>query len=391
VRARKIAIFDYKVTPTNPAGSCHLRILRGLSSEHEFTVFSVEFVNPCPDRIRWVRVPVPTRPAALLFVAYHLLAPICYLVFRLRHRARFDLIQIVESNVAFGDVSYSHFCHRAYLKHHWQLSHANGILGLAHWLAYWLHSLSEPWTYRRVKMVVVPSEGLARELVREYPVARGKVRIVRNAVDVAAMVAPPSFDREDFRKVLGLAETDIVLVFVALGHFEQKGLPHLLTALQRLQPRPLKLLVVGGEPDVVRNWRLRTRLMGLGKNVQYVGFKEDVRPYLWAVDAAVLPSSHETFSLVAIQSLAAGLPLVATHVYGVEEVLKDGVNGIFIDGFSAEATEAALLRFVALGGDRRHQLGLEAQRSARRYDTVNFLTEWEQFYADSQGESPNRG
>jgi hypothetical protein len=51
----KIAIFDYKVI-FNSIGGCHLRMLRGLCHEHEFTVFAVEFENPCPERIRWVRI-----------------------------------------------------------------------------------------------------------------------------------------------------------------------------------------------------------------------------------------------------------------------------------------------------------------------------------------------
>jgi hypothetical protein len=47
----RIAVFDYKVVPTNPIGSCHLRMLQGLCREHEFTVFAVEFENSCPERI----------------------------------------------------------------------------------------------------------------------------------------------------------------------------------------------------------------------------------------------------------------------------------------------------------------------------------------------------
>jgi len=125
----RIAIFDYRVTPNNPVGSCHLRMLKGLCQRHEFTVFSVEFENPCAERIRWVRVPAPTRPLALLFVAYHLLAPICYWAYCVRYRVRFDLLQMVESNLSFGDVSNSRFCHRAYLKYHWRESRPSGLRG----------------------------------------------------------------------------------------------------------------------------------------------------------------------------------------------------------------------------------------------------------------------
>jgi glycosyltransferase involved in cell wall biosynthesis len=361
-------------------------MLKGLRQAHDFTVFSVEFENPSPERIRWVRVPAPTRPAALLFVAYHLLAPICYWAYRVRYRVRFDLLQIVESNLSFGDVSYSKFCHRAYLKYHWRESRPSGLRGWFRWMDHWFHSLIEPWIYRRVRMIVVPSKGLERELEREFPFVGGKIRVISNPVDMEGMVVPQAFDRRAFRRELDLAESDIVFVFVALGHFERKGLPLLLSALQGLQDAPVKLLVAGGEAGALTTWRSRTTRMGLTERVALLGFQKDIRPYLWAADASIVPSSYETFSLAAIQSLAAGLPLLATRVYGVEEYLKDGVNGIVIDAFSPEAVEAALARFITLSSERRRQLGLEAQRLARGYDIPSFLTAWERFYAGVKGE-----
>ncbi len=53
----KIAIFDHLVVPTNALGKCHLDILTQLADEHEFTVFAIEFDNPRPDRINFVKVP----------------------------------------------------------------------------------------------------------------------------------------------------------------------------------------------------------------------------------------------------------------------------------------------------------------------------------------------
>ena len=102
----RIAVFDYRVTATNPCGSCHLRMLRDLCGEHEFVVFATEFENPCPGRIEFVRVPAPRRPLALLFVAFHVLAPMCYAWHRLRTRKRFDLVQMVESNLLGGSQDY---------------------------------------------------------------------------------------------------------------------------------------------------------------------------------------------------------------------------------------------------------------------------------------------
>ena len=87
-------------------------------------------------------------------------------------------------------------------------------------------ALNEPRIYRRVPHIVVPSAGLARELGREYPGASEKLELVPNAIDADRMRAPADFDRQR-RRTLGFAADDFVLVFVALGQFERKGLPRL--------------------------------------------------------------------------------------------------------------------------------------------------------------------
>jgi glycosyltransferase involved in cell wall biosynthesis len=375
----RIAVFDYKVVPTSPAGSCHLHMLQGLCWEHEFTVFAVEFENPCPERIRFVRVPVPTRPLALLFVAYHLVAPLAYLWYRLRTGACFDLAQMVESNLSFGDVSYAHFCHLAYLRRHWRNAGAKGLRGWLRWLDHWLHALVEPWTYRRVKRIVVPSQGLKWELEETYPFTRGKITVIYNPVDIERMRPSADFDREAFRTEHGVKPGETVLVFVALGHFERKGLSLVLQALVALRDRPLRLWVVGGEPDLVRSWQMRAEGMGIGDMVHFWGMQRDVRPFLWGADAFVFPSAYETFSLVGFQATVAGLPLVVTPLYGVEEFMQDGEMGLVVLR-TAEGVRAGLERFFALPLQEWTRMGRVAQEAVQGFGVGASVQSWRGFY-----------
>jgi glycosyltransferase involved in cell wall biosynthesis len=376
----RIAIFDYKIIPTNPVGSCHLHMLRQLCREHDFTVFAAEFENPCPERIRWVRVPVPVRPLAVLFVLYHVVAPVCYWWHRLWQWTRFDLIQIVESYFYTGDVSYAHFCHRAYLKHHWQGTRTESLRRFFNWLYHRLHALMEPVVYRRVKRIVVPSRGLARELRGEYPFVSDKIEVVPNPVDVERMQPAAGFDRDGFRRRLGVGRDDAALVFVALGHFERKGLPLLLEALRQSQHSRHKLLVVGGEADLIAAYRGRVERMGLGGRVIFAGMQRDIRPYLWAADAFAFPSFYETFSLVSFEAAAAGLPLIVTRLHGVEDLIRDGENGLLAER-SVEGMAQKIERFAALLPEERRAMGARAQRSARSYDVPRFVSAWRSLYA----------
>jgi glycosyltransferase involved in cell wall biosynthesis len=379
----KIAIFDYLVTPNNAIGSCHLRMLERLCSEHEFTVFSVEFQNPCPECIRWVRIPAPRRPIALLYVAFHLLAPIFYLCHRVFSRARFDLVQFVESNFVFGEIVYSHSCHSLLLKRYWKEVGATGLRGALRWLDHWLHACLEPRVYRGAVRIVVPSHGFARELVAAYPFASDKIEVLANPVDTQSFRRPQDFDRDAFRQSLGLRPQDIVLAFVALGHYELKGLPLLLAALAESNDPHLKLLVVGGSSGLVSDYRKRADDVGLNGNVNFLGNQKDVRPYLWGADALVHPSRHEVFPLATLEAAAAGLPLLVTHLNGVEEFFREGENGLLLQR-NVPSLSDSLAHFAQIPPDIRRSMGCRAQAAVQRYSISEFASRWSRFYAEVQ-------
>jgi glycosyltransferase involved in cell wall biosynthesis len=373
----RIAVFDYRVVGTNPSGSCHRTLLDGLCGEHDFTVYAAEFDNPCPERITWVRVPVPRRPQALLFLAYHLAAPLRYLFERARGRGDHDLIQMIESNLSFGDLSYVHFCHGAFLRRN--PPRRPTVRAWLRWLDHRLHAAVEPWLFRRVRRIVVPSEGLAQELRQEYPITAGKLSVIANAVDAQRMQPPPDFDRHAWRSSLGLHDGDIAVVFTALGHFERKGLPVLLQALHQVDDH-FKLLVIGGQPSLVRAYQSDATRMNLEDKVTFVGMRDDVRPYLWSSDVFALPSTYEAFPLAALEAAAAGLPLLATKLHGLTDVLLDGGNGFVLEPTQA-GVAAGLQRFGRLGEEERRAMGQSARAAAHLYGVDAFVANWRKLYA----------
>lgn len=354
-------------------------MLRALASEHEFTVFSVAFDNPCPERIKWVRVPAPVRPLALLFLSFHILAPIYYWLYCIRSGKRFDLIQTVESKLSFGTIAYSHFCHTSYLREHWREAQATGIRGYLRWLDHWLHSRLEERSYALMEQILVPSRGLAEELRREFPAATEKIRVLPNAVDVKNLARPSSFDREQFRAELGLAGSDVVFLFAALGQFERKGLPLLLEALAQVDCKAAKLLVVGGTADLIDCYRLRAANLGLSERVVFSGMQSDIRPYLWAADAFAFASTYETFSLVAFEAAAASLPLITPLLHGIEEIVTDHETGYVVNRTVEDFAEA-LTRLVEMPAERRAAMGKRARSAARKYDEDHFVANWRRVY-----------
>jgi len=374
----RIAIFDYKIVGSNPSGNCHLTLLRSLAEEHTFTVFSVEFDNPNPAAITWVRVPSPTRPLALLFVAFHLLAPLMYLWHRIRTGTRFDIVQSIESNLCFGRIVYSHFSHRTYLRHHRPIH--RGLRGILRWLDNWLHAHVERFRYPAAELIVTPSHGLAEELKRDFQLEPEKVTVIANPIPVKRMERPPDFDRNDFRSKLGFAASDFVLVFSALGQFERKGLPLILESLTASRLSQTKLLVVGGEGDLIAHYRRRADALAIGNRVCFVGMQADVRPFFWSGDAFVLPSAYESFSLVIYEAAAAGLPILAPPLNGIRDLLVDGENGYLITR-STPSIVWVLARITRLTERQRQAMGENARRAAASFSEERFVDAWRSLYS----------
>lgn len=138
---------------------------------------------------------------------------------------------------------------------------------------------------------------------------------------------------ENFRSALGFTDDDFVFIFVG-RIVRDKGMNELAETMKKLisekRSKQVKLLLVGsfekGNPlygdneDFLRN----------SEHVKFVGWQEDVRPYLAAADALVYPSYREGFPNVPIQAGALDIPCIVTNINGCNEIIKDNLNGKII-------------------------------------------------------------
>ncbi|MCW5978627.1 MAG: glycosyltransferase family 4 protein [Bryobacteraceae bacterium] len=369
-----VAVFDMSVTANSPAGSCMLQIVRGLKDCLSFHVVSDQLDEAVRgSSVHWLRVPLPQRPVLLRFVTYQFLCPIFY---RLRHRSSHAALRIAtQGEFVSCDICYAHFCHRAYLALRIKSAPLNPLREAARWLTHRFCARKEIKAFRNARIIVVPSKRLAADLRSSYPeLSQKTIVVIPNPVDLSSFERPGDFDAIEFRHDLQLEAGDLVLAFVALGDFERKGLPILLESLARVATPSMKLLVIGGRAHEISTYRRFAERYGLSGRVTFVGYRSDVRPYLWSSDIFVFPSLYEIFPLAALQAAAAALPIVTTRVGGVEEFIREGANGWFIDR-NPEALTERLTRAV----DFRSQLpaiGAKAREAVGRYDASAFHKRW---------------
>jgi len=100
--------------------------------------------------------------------------------------------------------------------------------------------------------------------------------------------------------------------------------------------------------------------------VEYLGQTDDVRPYIAAADAVVLPSYREGMPRVLLEGMAMGKPVITTDSVGCRDTVDEGENGFIIPSENSEALRQALLRFLQLNPEDRAEMGRKSREKALR-------------------------
>jgi glycosyltransferase involved in cell wall biosynthesis len=206
------------------------------------------------------------------------------------------------------------------------------------------------------------SQGVKDYLVSEIGLDPDKIRVVPNGVDIAAIdAARPG---PEVRRELGLPQEAPVIGLVGRLDHWGKGHKELFDAVASLKERyPIRALIVGGGRREDEIKQLAADL-GLAEQVHFLGSRRDVPDLLRAMDIFVLPSYSEGVSLALLEAMAAGLPVIASVVGGLPEVVRHGENGLLIPPRDVDALAAALERLLADPEYAQH-LGETARREAR--------------------------
>lgn len=356
-----LAIFDPNITDRSPAGSCLLKMLRRASCSYQLELFTTQTDVEPEEGIRIHYLPVPLKPVFLQSILFTITSIIAVTLIpgkrlRLGTQGGFPLC----------DISYAHCCHRLFLTQY--RDHISGGLftRAARFMNHYWSAAMETMAFKRAKLIVVPSAGLAKELTQAYgPVVATKLRIIPNPVGCEKF-APKEWDP---------SPRPFTFAFCALGNFEWKGLRLIIESLANCIPA--QLTVIGGSNAEIERYRK------LSDRVSFVGTQNDIRPYLWNSDVFVFPSVYETFPLVCLQAAAAGLPLITTNLYGLEELLQPGVSGWRVER-TVEAITAAM-RAAMADPRRTSEMGLNAKVLARKYDEAAFQQRWLEVLAQEIG------
>lgn len=213
---------------------------------------------------------------------------------------------------------------------------------------------SVPVAVRGADVVIAVSRAVARQVERQNPV------VVYSGVDAG----------EGCYAVDSKAR-DSVVVGAACRLVDIKGLADLIEAMALLSPDFSNLrLEIAGEGPERENLEEQARRLGLMQRIRFLGWQREMGPVFRSWDIFAMPSLTEGFPMAALEAMAQGLPVVATSVGGLPELVEEGATGYLVPPSDAEAL-ARGLRTLIVDTKRRQEMGMAGCRRAHEQFSVD--------------------
>jgi glycosyltransferase involved in cell wall biosynthesis len=238
-------------------------------------------------------------------------------------------------------------------------------------------------TYRLDDARLTVSEAVRRSLPRR---ARHRARALIHGIDVDRLRA--SADRQGVRRELGIGDDQILIGTVA-NLRSNKGYPDLISAARQVVDHHdhVRFVSVGQGPLHAMLEAQRTAA-GLGDRFRFLGYRPDAARLISGFDIFCLSSHHEGLPVAIMESLVLGIPVVATDVGGVRELVDQGRQGLLVPAHRPDRLAAALVEVVDHPA-RRHRFAEHAAQRGNLLDAHSAEQAIEQLYLQVLGSSPD--
>lgn len=208
-------------------------------------------------------------------------------------------------------------------------------------------------TRQNPPVVLCLSEYVKATVRRHYSLPEEKLVTLFNAVDLKRFdPAARAEARASTRDRLGIRPDQTIALMIAQD-FARKGLREAILALAAVEDPQLVLLVVGR--DDASAYRRLARENGVADQVLFHGPTDDAYAFYRAADLFILPTRHDPCSLVVLESLAMGLPVISTAFNGACEIMQSGREG-FVLGDPADVAALAAAMKAMLDPHRRAEM-----------------------------------
>lgn len=233
--------------------------------------------------------------------------------------------------------------------------------------------LKRKWISRAAPLLIAPSQWLAERIRYSYPELASRVKVIPNGINTD--VFKPDNQKAAHRKKLGW-NLDWKVVFYAAELSTQnpyKGGKIIMNLLESGLPPGWKLVTVGGNTSRFTNDHIP---------IGYISSEQEMCELMKASDVMLYPTAADNHPLIVLEALASGLPVVASHLGGIPEIISEGKNGFLVSDYQNPGSFLnALIRYFNLPQDDQSMLAEFSAQDARvRFNAKRMFMEYEQTY-----------
>jgi len=223
------------------------------------------------------------------------------------------------------------------------------------------------------------------DAVRDWLASSGcpseKIRVIRNGITVSTQTTEAQ-PRMDFRQELGLPpQSPLIGAICRLSPV--KAVNDLIqAAAMALKEHPSARFVIIGDGEERAALTAQAQGLGIGHSVYFTGLRTDVSQIIPQLTVSVLPSLSEGLSNTLLESMAAGVPVVATRVGGNVEIVADEVTGLLVQPRHPEDLKAAICRLLSNPQQGLSMGAAGKERIRHHFSMESAVRETESLYRD---------
>lgn len=235
----------------------------------------------------------------------------------------------------------------------------------------------------KVDLFIAVSEATKRKLIENAGIPENKIKVLYNFVDLEKFSPEVlgTYDRNGQREKLGINEEDFVIGFAG-RLIERKGWRELCLAMKSHENRNIKLLIAGVGLEA-KKLQYMIKELDMKREVIYLGLVNDILKFYSCIDCFIIPSHWEPLGITEIEAQACGIPIIATNVEGLNEVVSDKKTGLLFKPKN-EKELAEKIELIERDKDLREKLVENGLFSVKKYSLDNYLIILGGFYAEVQ-------
>ena len=231
-------------------------------------------------------------------------------------------------------------------------------------LKFRLMTMLEIFLYRYFKTITVVSQPIKQILI-DRGIKEERIHVIKNGINLDDFPRISDFEKKNLREALGVKQ-DIPLI-ISLGRLtEQKAHVDLVRTAEVLKSEGLKcVVIIVGDGELRDHLNHMIRERGLDVEIKLIGFRDDTCALLQISDVFILPSLDEGLPMALLEAMACRVPVIATPVGDIPEVLEFGKNGVLVSPRDVGGFSEAIKKLLSTGNGNDY-----VDRSYRKIEKV---------------------